>query len=352
MKKYVLTLLVLLITNVVFAVKVGDVPDLMKPHFLEVDGDYLFVVEGSTTSINVYSLKTLELIYKMGSKGEGPGEFRVRPSIAEVTPNHILGFAWNKLIWFSREGKVIKEKILNFQWPRYLEPVKDNYSVLVRYNHPQTYQISYAIVLLNSQFEKTREIIRVEINRRVEKGHQDRSKLKIDLIFQFVEKFTYGDKIFLANSMKGFYFDVFDHQGNHLYSIDKNDQVEKIKVDDAYKKKLLEYLKIHNKGFYESYEPGNFLFSPHLPAFKNFQVSDNKIYVITYNEKDGLRELIILDLKGKILDRVFLPLKSIKMHRAGGEDTFTVHNEIFYELLDNEKTETWELHKTDLSSMK
>jgi hypothetical protein len=351
MKKYVLTLLVLVITSVVFAVKIGDIPNLMKPGDLKVDGDNLIVVENSTCSIHVYSLKTLELKYKLGSKGEGPGEFRARPFISEVSPNHISGCGWNKVIWFSWEGKMIKEKVFHLQFPGYLEPIKDNYAILERYHNPHTYEAGWALLLLNPQLEKIKELTRVDTKLRVEFTHQDRSKLKLDLIFPVVEKFHCDGKIFLANSIKGFYFDVFDHQGNHLYSIDKNDQVEKIKVDDAYKKRLLNYIITNNKPMYDSYVRKNFLFSKYLAPFKSFRVSDKKIFVVTFKEKDGMRELIVLDLKGKILDRLFLPLKSVKMHRAGGEDTYTVYKGVLYELVDNEKTEMLELHKTDFSDL-
>jgi len=351
MKKHVLTLLVLVITNVAFAVKVGDVTDLMKPTYLQVAEDDLIVVEGSTNSIHVYSLETLKLKHKLGKKGEGPGEFKQKPMISLVSPDCILAFDFTKGIWFSREGKIIKEKVLQNTTFHWIGPIKDNYTALQLFYDRQTGDGGWALVLLDSQFKIIKELTRVDNAVRIESPDEDRSKLKVNLIFPVVLKFTYDDKVFLGNSLKGFYFDVFDHQGNHLYSIDKNDQVEKIKVDDAYKKRLLEYFRIYNRADYESYDSKNFLFSTFLPAFKNFQISEKKIFVITFKEKDGLRELIVLDLKGKILDRLFLPLKSVKFHLAGGKDTYTIYKGVFFELVENEETERWELHKTDLNSI-
>jgi hypothetical protein len=40
------------------------------------------------------------------------------------------------------------------------------------------------------------------------------------------------------------------------------------------------------------------------------------------------------------------------MNRAAGRDIFTVYKSVLYELIENEKTEMWEIHKTDLSTVK
>ena len=62
----------LFITNVIFAVKIGNVQDLIKPKYLKINGDELIVVEDSTFSIHVYSLKTLKMKHKLGKKGKNP----------------------------------------------------------------------------------------------------------------------------------------------------------------------------------------------------------------------------------------------------------------------------------------
>lgn len=351
MKKYILTLLVLFITNVIFAVKIGDVQDLIKPKYLKINGDEIIVVEDSTFSIHVYSLKTLKMKHKLGKKGKGPGEFKARPFISEVSPNYIMGCDWNKLIWFSREGKVIKEVVTNEPNLRLITPIKDHYAAVEFIFHQKTGDLDIVLVLLNSQFEKIKKIARVDKFHRVQFANQPRETATVDLLLHYIFYSIYDDKIFFANSQKGLYFDVFDHQGNHLYSIDKNDKVKKIKVDDAYKERLIDYVKLHDRAFYDKYDRNNFLFFTHLPAIKNFRISDKKIFVITYKEKDNMRELIVLDLKGKILNKTFLPLKSIKLTRIVGGiggDTFTVHKGMLYELIENEKTKIWELHKTDL----
>ena len=70
-----------------------------------------------------------------------------------------------------------------------------------------------------------------------------------------------------------------------------------------------------------------------FPAFRNFTVSDGKIYVYTYQEKEDNQKIVILDLKGNHLNSVFVP----------PSDYSQVKNGQYYYLLRNEDEE-WQLH--------
>jgi hypothetical protein len=244
---------------------------------------------------------------------------------------------------------MIKELVTPQPNLRWISPLKDNYVAVDVNFHRDTGELDYVLVLLNTQFKKTKILARADRYTRVQFTNQPPDKAKTYLLRHLAAHTVYEDKAFMVNTQKGFYFDVFDHQGNHLYSIDKNDEVEKMKVDDAFKERLIDYVKLHDRAYYDRFIRKNFLFHAHFPAIKNFRINDKKIFVVTYKEKDGMREMIVLDLKGKILDRIFLPLKSIKLTRLVGGDTFSVSNGVLYELLENEKTEMWELFKTDIS---
>jgi len=60
--------------------------------------------------------------------------------------------------------------------------------------------------------------------------------------------------------------------------------------------------------------------------------------------------MIILDLEGRTLRRLYLPLASIRPQRGVLRyDLFTVSQEKLYELIQNRETGKWELLITDLS---
>ncbi|HBL25190.1 MAG TPA: hypothetical protein DDZ40_13915 [Deltaproteobacteria bacterium] len=61
--------------------------------------------------------------------------------------------------------------------------------------------------------------------------------------------------------------------------------------------------------------------------------------------------MIILDLKGGILKRLYLPLASRRANRGVLRyDLFTVSSDKLYELVQNSQTEKWELRVTTLNS--
>ena len=85
------------------------------------------------------------------------------------------------------------------------------------------------------------------------------------------------------------------------------------------------------------------------PLLHHFEISSDKIYATTYKKLENKNEMIILDIKGDILTRLFISIPSIKQNRGALRfDLFDVFEEKLYEVLKNDKTDKWELHITDL----
>jgi hypothetical protein len=134
------------------------------------------------------------------------------------------------------------------------------------------------------------------------------------------DTFCSKDLIFISDTQKGFYITVFDDNGNQLQTIDKSQDVEKV---------------------------------PDHPLLHQYCVSEDKIYAMTYKKKDNKREMIVLDLKGSILQRLYLPLTSIQPKRGGLRyDLFVVDRTKLYEVIKNEKTGKWELLITDIEHVR
>ena len=112
---------------------------------------------------------------------------------------------------------------------------------------------------------------------------------------------------------------VFDDKGNLIRTIDKSRDVEEV---------------------------------PDRARLHQYCVSDGKIYATTYLKKNGQTEMIILDLKGRILRRLYLPFASIRPQRGVLRySLYTVSQEKLYELIQNHETGKWELLITDLKSI-
>lgn len=349
MKKIILSILFvsLFLPGAVFAVKVVDFPDLNRPTFCKLDGDDLIVLDG--VSFYIYSIKTFKLKAKFGERGEGPGEFKFRPRIW-IETDHFRVYDGQKNIWFSRKGEYIKEKMITGWFEP--KPIKDNILSLKLRFTKETRRWDMFVYLLNSKFEEIKLLYSVIVDAVITFDDDPRDK-EIRILRHPFGHMIYDDKIFIVDTRKGFFIDVFDHNGSRLYSIDKNKEIEKVKVIEPYKKKVLDTFRVTHKHYWERYNKSSFTFDKYFPPIREFRFDDKKIYIITYKVKDDKNEIIILDLKGNILDKIFVSLNSLRIYKDTGEpDPYTIHKGILYQLIENDEEETWELYKTDLASVK
>jgi hypothetical protein len=77
-------------------------------------------------------------------------------------------------------------------------------------------------------------------------------------------------------------------------------------------------------------------------------VTDGKIYVHTFIEKDGKTGFLIFDTKGKFLEKQFLNVYLKKMLEPY---PFTIKNGKLYQLVENIDEEEWELFMTDIGDV-
>jgi hypothetical protein len=129
-----------------------------------------------------------------------------------------------------------------------------------------------------------------------------------------------GGLAFVADTFKGFHISVFDSEGTLLLTIDRNADVEEVS-DRA---------RLHQ-----------------------FSVSDGRIYATTYKKVDGKTEMIVLDLEGRIVRRLYLPLASIRPGRGPLRfDLFTVARGKLYELMQKDGKGPWQLVITELAAVR
>ena len=147
-------------------------------------------------------------------------------------------------------------------------------------------------------------------------------------------------RIFVSDSEKGFFIKVFDEKGNELYTIDKDKDIEKTKISDEFKNREIEEFK--QSGFWKhelKQHNTKLTFPEYFPAYGWVTVNNGKIYAQTYKRKNNKTRFIVLDLKGKILKEVYLPVQNEQGHRRQA-----IHNNTLYKLIENLEKESWELH--------
>ena len=150
--------------------------------------------------------------------------------------------------------------------------------------------------------------------------------------------FTLNDKLFVV---RGDYsaVEVLDSRGKLLYSITQN--WEKIKVSEQNRNEVMEYLQTdpETSPFLNAIKP--IQFPDYFPAIRNYFVADDKVYVISYQKKGDKSLCLIFDIMGKFLKKVFIPFR---FSNPVDEYPAAFKDKKLFQLIENEDTETWELH--------
>jgi hypothetical protein len=152
-------------------------------------------------------------------------------------------------------------------------------------------------------------------------------KFDLEVIRDFFQYCVYDNRIYLADTRKGFYIAVYDSSGNKIYEIKK--KYEKKRVTKEFKS---DYFKKIGSNI-NRLKHFNFVFRDYFPAFERIEVKSGKIYVWAHEQKKDHQELLILDLKGNILKKTFLAYRRY----------YSLVDYKYYYLVENEN-EDYELH--------
>ena len=343
MKKVIILIMVLSIFGTVFAKKIGSFKEVLRPEMIAISSDHIYVVEGST--IFVYSLKGLKFITKFGRKGEGPGELKSVSKFSNtvlIYPDFIFAESIDKIVYFSKEGKLINEKRKFPESFRFM-PLGENFAgkKVVADDQGRLYS---TVNLFNSKMEKVKELYR-------QKFFQQGTN--IELIPESLNFWVCENKIFIEESTKGFLIEVFDSNGVKLYQIEK--KYERLKVSAENKEEIIEELKqdprTKEQGWENIKQIINFTFADSFPPIQDIIVLDKKIYVKTFKKQGNKEEFLVMNLKGELQKSLYLPtVKSryLKQLAGLGPKFYSIENDKFYYLFENEEGE-WELHSVDIS---
>jgi beta-lactamase regulating signal transducer with metallopeptidase domain len=324
--------------------------------------------QDSESYIAVYSLPDFSLLAKIGKKGKGPGEFLMGPGRFCVINRQIWAEDIRKIIAFSRDGDFQKEipiprEILVSLYP--IVPFGDKFVSLVADRADISKNIDRAFGrIFDADFRMIREFYGEipfvtpppppppppPLGQKAEARGNNVAVSKVDYqaIPECIDFAVADGKIFVADTRKGFHIAVFDAMGVPLYEINQDYVVLPVppEYSSALKKKLDEM-----QGWLN--QVANIKVHDSFPAFYSFKIADDKIFVSTYAEKDGLHELVVMDLKGNVLKRSFsFPLGSSYDPLYNNffivRDQYAILGDKIYYLAKNSKDGSYEVRIQDL----
>lgn len=300
--------------------------DISKPDAIEVDAKQFYITQGF--SIYIYSLTDFKLKKKFGRQGEGPGEFKGY-ILTYVQPDCIFVNSTNRVSYFSQDGKYQKEKNIKQVFGRF-KPVGKTGFVGYFYNR-QARTRTESVYLHDANFEKQKELAKREFI--IDKSG------KINLIEERPPWFyAKNGKIYVDSPDDVIH--IFDQTGKEIKQIKFPE--ERIKVTGEHKKRVHHFLKTDpaNRRYYERFKQ-RLIFPDTFPAIRMYHIDGGRIYIQTAREKDGKNEILVLDMNGKILDRLFIPIAPFEEQMVPMR--YFIANGKLYTLFENEDEEEWEL---------
>jgi beta-lactamase regulating signal transducer with metallopeptidase domain len=356
-------------------VKTFALPPGVEPQVLAVDKDRIYLCEyenftqKSESHIAVYSQSDFSLLAKIGKVGKGPGEFQVfGPSRFYVVDDQIWALDIRKTIVFANDGTFQKEIPIprDIFAPLYpLVPIGDRFASLAG-NWADVSKGNVRVFgrLYGSDLRMIKEFygeIPLQVppppppppappGQKTEAKGDNAAVVKEEYqaIPECIDFAVAENKIFVADTRRGFHIAVFDFLGVPLYEINQNYVALPVPPEygSALKKKLNETQDWLN-------QVADIKFRDSFPAFYSFKIADGKIYISTYAEKDGLYELVVMDLKGDILKRSFsFPLgpsyDSMYNNFNVAKDRYAISGDKIYYLAKSTKDGSYELRIQDL----
>lgn len=317
--------------------KVAVLPEVLNPSSIQADDSQIYIGDGH--KIYIYALDDFRLKKMFGKAGEGEQEFRPRRSgevrlIFDVQSDDIVINSNERVSIFTKNGE-FKSSMNPYPQTDYVVPMGRQYVAAFYYIHVGTGKSSEHVLIYDDKLKFVKKITESPLGAGSARGFggPDR-KLHIDLIPHYFGFRVYEDKVFLANTYEGFYIEVFDTTGEKLYEIQRD--FEKRQIPETFKEKRKK--EIFDNAFNRRYRDFVVIDEvDYYPAFRNFVISDGRIYVFTHSGEEDKQEMMILDLEGNPLNSVFVP----------GADHYQVHKGKYYYLFRNEDEE-WELHVLEI----
>jgi hypothetical protein len=310
-----------------FAGKICDLSEVMRPTQIVIAGDSLIVC--CQKSIRMYSLTEKKFIRFIGQLGQGPGEFEEEPKVYFKPPAQLLVKSGTRIMTFSTRGDLVHERRIPFMAAS-LKPFAENYAASVFNFTQKDRKYLYITALYDSQFRLIKELHRYVL---------PNPRKRIEVVYFKHDFCVYGDKIFVSKpepGKGGLGFDVFDKSGNKLYSIHKN--FARTRIPGDYISRKIAEIREEKKAFWHLLKD-TLYFPEYYPAMRDFTISDDNIYIKTWVVKRDAAEFMVMDLKGNVLKRVYLP---------EAQQLYTIKNHTYYYLKENTAEEIWQLHSLSL----
>ena len=280
-------------------------PELIGPRQIVVEKGRVYFVDRSC--VVVYNLSDGHFLKKIGKFGQGPGEFTRSPRRLSILGDRlivkdVLSFECFNLDGIHIGGIKEPESIVFYPFL----PVGHNFV-----GFPMLRNVDGSVAgpsgrIYDPDLKLKRKFfgeLPAFPSPPPPPGSAE-ARLRSDklLIRDYGDYTVYDDRIYVADSRRGFSISVFDENGILLREI--KHPVDKVKVPKSFVNEVVKEWKA-SKDWQTYYSRINPVVPEYFPAIIDFKIDRGLIYALTAAKKNDLYEIIVLDLEGKILGREF-----------------------------------------------
>jgi hypothetical protein len=280
-------------------------PELESPRQIVAEKGRVYFVD--RRDIVVYYLSDGLFLKRIGKLGQGPGEFTMGPSRLSILGDRLIVQDLRSYECFNLKGIYIdgvKEPDPMGFYP--FLPVGRNFVGFPMLRNDDGSLAAPSGRIYDSNLKLRRKFFG-ELpafppappppGRAKPRGRSDKL-----LIRDYGDYTVYEDRIYVADSRRGFSISVFNENGILLREI--KHPVDKVKVPKSFIDEVLKKWKA-SKDWQTNYSHINPVVPEYFPALIDFKIDRGRICVLTAAKKDDLYEIIVMDLEGKILGREF-----------------------------------------------
>lgn len=298
-------LFLILLSKTSYAERIASFKEAFRPKYLSIDKDYLYIVDVEDSHVHIYRKKDYQHVARFGRKGQGPGDFEYITNFRAFR-EHLFITSTRKISYYSKNGELLRELTTPINSLGYL-PIRDGFICSTfSQDIASEKSIKRHIVLMNSKFGMIREVAATGIHENLIYNKKT-NKMDVQFIRECHDYHVENDKIFVANTEKGFSISVFDAKGMFLHEIVK--PYVKIEISNNEMERMLADFRdaIGEVEYHKRKKRYHYTFPKHYPAFSGFTIDDGKIYVFLFPIKMGKQTIRVLDLNGEDIGTVAVP---------------------------------------------
>ncbi len=344
MKKIILLLIIVLSCYTLDAVTITTLKEPVDPSQLIVDSKYIYITD--FPYVYIYSSADFTLKATLGGEGDGPEQFKYqRGSLVNKSDNfrvnvqsdRILVSSQGKVSFYNKNGTFLNVIKTQHRHDHKFFHFKGKYIGLTQKREADN--VFYIkLNVYNARLQKEKEVFRFrrfsqppmgDINVIYDKG----------IIFNIWKNNLFVTAVGNSNSP----IDVYDLEGNKKYSIFP--QYNKTVVSEKDKNRYLNYYKAGPLKYMWDRFKKRIKFPVDFPGLREFCINNGKIYIMTFKKTKDKSEILVLDIKGKLLKRLNIPLIEQDIYFY----PYSFYNGSVYQLVENENDENWILTKNPTS---